>query len=91
MSAPLQPLAMVEMNDLVAREFRRIFLRDSSLELPRWWATRMREVIALQDACDLHRATARWASLTRAEQQCRFLSYLRSLPRAPLPVWSSAP
>lgn len=88
MGTPLQSRPMVEMNGLVAAQFRRIYGRDSSLELPCWWATQIRHVVALQDPCPL-RAIFRWGSLTRAEQQCRLLDYLQALPKAPLPRWSS--
>ena len=85
----LQTRPMVEMNGLVAAQFRRIYGRDSYLELPAWWATQIRKVVALQDPADRNRAIFRWGSLTRAEQQCRLLDYLQALPKAPLPRWSS--
>lgn len=74
------PRQMVDMNDLVAREFRRVHGYFAALELPLWWAAQVRAVIGLQDPYSRMGAAARWAQLTRRQQQDRLVAYLERLP-----------
>lgn len=73
------------MNDAVFSEYRRITGCSDPLRFPHWWAERVREVVRLQlsevhTQADLHLASARWARLSRQDQQERLLAYLRGLP-----------
>jgi hypothetical protein len=80
--------SLVEMNDAVFAEFRRLTRCSDTLQFPRWWAERVREVIRLEvteirTQSDLHVAASRWARLTRSDQQSRLLLYLAQLQPPP--------
>lgn len=80
--------SLVEMNDAVFAEFRRLTSCSDTLQFPRWWAEKVREVIRLQvtesrTESDLHLAASRWGRLTRSDQQARLLMYLALLQPPP--------
>lgn len=76
-----QPREMVEMNGLIQRAFRMHHGRDAHLELPRWWADRVREVVAALDPYNKMSAGRLWACLSRREQQDLVLEHVGILPK----------
>ena len=71
------PRSITEMNDLMASAFRREFGRDAHLELPRWWAAKLREAIKSMDPDNQLTAAWRWGRLSRRQQQDRMLALLQ--------------
>lgn len=72
-----QPRSITEMNDLMAAAYRREFGRDAHLELPRWWAAKVREAIKSMDPNNTLWAAHRWGRLNKRQQQDRVLYLVR--------------
>ena len=73
---------IVALNERMFTEFRRTTGSTSHHEFALWCAAQVRAVIALEDDVDRMRASAKWAALTRRQQQDRLLAYLTSMPSA---------
>ena len=82
-----QPRTMVEMNDLIGQAFRRAFGRNSHLDVPRWWAEQVREVIEQLDPENAMRAGYLWARLTRRQQQDLVLEHVGLMPKTLSTPW----
>lgn len=73
------PRSITEMNDLMADAFRREFGRFSHLELPGWWARKVREAIKSMAPDNTLLASWRWGRLTRRQQQDRLLNLVQTV------------
>lgn len=63
----------------MAAAFRREFGRFSHLELPGWWANKVRDAIKSMDPDNGMTASYRWGRLSRRQQQDRLLNLVGSL------------
>lgn len=82
-----QPRTLVEMNDLIGQAFLRAHGRNSPLEVPRWWADQVREVIRSLDPDNAMRAGWLWARLGRRQQQDLVLEHVGTTPRLLTTRW----
>lgn len=78
---------MVEMNDLISQAFRRAHGRDSHLDVPRWWAAQVREVIRELEPDNTIHAGWLWARLSRRQQQDLVLEHVGTIPKSLTTRW----
>ena len=76
-----QPRSMIEMNGLIQRAFRMHHGRDGPLQLPRWWAEQVREVVKALDPYNTITAGRLWAGLSRRQQQDVVLEHVGIIPK----------